>query len=257
MDTNGKDGQTRRYKTNSSGSKKPKKQLNKEETRVIGTDKVKNAKKTSSKNPKTDKNGKKKFKYRHPRIATCIKIFLIVLMLLIIIGGGIIAGTFFGLFGDELKITEEELVIKAENSTVYDKDGTEIASLSSGEKRKVVSLSEMAEYLPKAYVAIEDERFYEHSGVDIMRTGYATVNYILHGGNSSFGGSTITQQLIKNITQEKDNKALAGVIRKVKEMAKAIQVEHILSKSQILELYLNTIYIGGNDINGVALGAIY
>ena len=260
MDTNGKDGQTRRYKTNSTGSKKAKKQLNKEETRVIGTDRVKNAKKATSKNskdPKKDKNGKKKFKYRHPRIATCIKIFFIILMLLIIIGGGIVAGTFFGLFGDELKITEEELVIKAENSTVYDKNGTEIASLSSGEKRKVVSLSEMAEYLPKAYVAIEDERFYEHSGVDIIRTGYATVTYILHGGNSSFGGSTITQQLIKNITQEKDNKALAGVIRKVKEMAKAIQVEHILSKSQILELYLNTIYIGGNDINGVALGAIY
>ena len=258
MDTNGKDGETRRYKTNSSNSKKAKKQVNKEETKVIGTDKVKNSKNAkNTKNSKKDKNGKKKFKYRHPRIATCIKIFLIVLMLLIIIGGGILAGTFFGLFGDELKITEDELVIKAENSVVYDKDGNEIASLSSGEKRKVVSLSEMADYLPKAYVAIEDERFYEHSGVDIMRTGYATVTYIIHGGNSSFGGSTITQQLIKNITQEKDNKALAGVIRKVKEMAKAIQVEHILSKSQILELYLNTIYIGGNDINGVALGAIY
>ena len=64
MDTNGKDGQTRRYKTSSTGSKKPKKQLNKEETRVIGTDRVKNAKKATSKNskdPKKDKNGKKKF----------------------------------------------------------------------------------------------------------------------------------------------------------------------------------------------------
>jgi penicillin-binding protein 1A len=178
-------------------------------------------------------------------------------MLLIIIGAGILVGTFFGLFGDELKISEEDLVIKFENSTVYDIDGNEIASLSNGEKRKCVSLSEMSEYLPKAYVAIEDERFYSHSGVDILRTGYATVNFILHGGKSKFGGSTITQQLIKNITEEKDNTALAGVTRKIKEMAKAIQVEHILSKSQILELYLNTIYVGGNDINGVALGAIY
>ncbi len=245
MSSNGKNGETRRFKTTET-NKKTKKNINKDETTVIGTDKVKNS-----------KNGKKKFKYRHPRIATCIKIFLVIFMLLVIVGGGILAGTFFGLFGDELKISEDELVIKFENSTVYDKNGNEIASLSSGEKRKCVSLSDMAEYLPKAYVAIEDERFYEHSGVDIYRTTYATVNFIMHAGNSSFGGSTITQQLVKNITKEKDNTALAGVTRKVKEMAKAIQVEHILSKSQILELYLNTIYIGGNDINGVALGAIY
>lgn len=260
MSTNGKDGETRRFKTEEV-NRRAKKPVSKDETQVIKTDKIQRAKSSknsrNAKNPKTDKNGKKKFKYKHPRIATCIKIFFIILMLLIIIGGGILAGTFFGLFGDELKINESELVIKFENSTVYDKNGNEIASLSSGEKRKCVSLSEMADYLPKAYVAIEDERFYQHSGVDIGRTGYATVNYIIHAGNSSFGGSTITQQLIKNITQEKDNTAMAGVVRKVKEMAKAIQVEHILSKSQILELYLNTIYIGGNDINGVALGAVY
>lgn len=115
----------------------------------------------------------------------------------------------------------------------------------------------MSEYLPKAYVAIEDERFYEHSGIDIWRTAYATVTYVLHGGKSSFGGSTITQQVIKNITQEKDNKALAGVMRKVKEISKAIQVEQYLSKDQILELYLNLIFTAGNDINGVELGAIY
>ena len=223
MSSNGKNGETRRFKTTET-NKKTKKNINKDETTVIGTDKVKNS-----------KNGKKKFKYRHPRIATCIKIFLVIFMLLVIVGGGILAGTFFGLFGDELKISEDELVIKFENSTVYDKNGNEIASLSSGEKRKCVGLSDMAEYLPKAYVAIEDERFYEHSGVDIYRTTYATVNFIIHAGNSSFGGSTITQQLVKNITKEKDNTALAGVTRKVKEMAKAIQVEHILSKSQILQ----------------------
>lgn len=115
----------------------------------------------------------------------------------------------------------------------------------------------MSEYLPKAYVAIEDERFYKHSGIDIWRTTYATVTYILHAGKSSFGGSTITQQVIKNITQEKDNKALAGVMRKVKEISKAIQVEQYLSKDQILELYLNLIFTAGNDINGVELGSIY
>ena len=115
----------------------------------------------------------------------------------------------------------------------------------------------MSEYLPKAYVAIEDERFYKHSGIDIGRTAYATATYILHKGDSSFGGSTITQQVIKNITQEKERSGIAGTLRKVKEISKAIQVEHYLSKDQILELYLNLIFVGGDDVNGVELGSIY
>ena len=168
---------------------------------------------------------------------------LVIFLLLCVIGAGIVAGMFFGLFGDDFEITKEELKIGASNSVVVDSNGGVIANLSGDEKRKVITLEDMADYLPKAYVAIEDERFYKHNGVDLKRTAGAILHTVT--GNSSYGGSTITQQLIKNITQEKDNTAMAGVVRKVKEMAKAIQVEHILSKSQILELYLNTIYIGG------------
>lgn len=212
----------------------------------------------SKKKSKINKKGKKiKFKDKHPKASKAIKIGLLILVLLLIIGAGILVGAFYGIVGDELKISKESLVVGYENSTVYDKDGNLIATLSGGTKRKSISLSDMSEYLPKAYVAIEDERFYEHSGIDIWRTAYATITYVLHGGKSSFGGSTITQQVIKNITQEKDNKALAGVMRKVKEISKAIQVEQYLSKDQILELYLNLIFTAGNDINGVELGAIY
>lgn len=103
----------------------------------------------------------------------------------------------------------------------------------------------MNKYLPKAFVAIEDERFYEHHGVDLKRTTAATVNYIFKGGSSSFGGSTITQQLVKNLTQDKDRSGIAGILRKVKEMSKAYQVEQMLTKEQILELYLNLIGLGG------------
>ena len=212
----------------------------------------------SKKSNNIEKNGKKiKFRDKHPRIATTMKISIIALIVICIIAAGILVGAFYGLFGEELKISEEDLVIKYQNSTVYDINGEQIATLSGGTKRKIVSLSEMSEYLPKAYVAIEDERFYEHSGVDVMRTGKAVATYVFNAGSSSFGGSTITQQLIKNITNEKDKTALAGAIRKVKEISKAIQVEHYLSKDQILELYLNMIFVGGDDINGVALGAVY
>ena len=90
------------------------------------------------------------------------------------------------------------------NTVVLDKDGNEIANLSGEENRTVVSKEEMPEYLPKAFVSIEDERFYQHHGVDIKRTLGATFQYNINGGSSSYGGSTITQQLVKNLTADKD-----------------------------------------------------
>ena len=68
-------------------------------------------------------------------------------------------------------------------------------------------------------MSIEDERFYKHHGVDFKRTAAATFTYALHSGSSNFGGSTITQQLVKNLTNDKDRSGLAGIFRKVKEMS--------------------------------------
>mgnify|MGYP003293961027 CR=1 FL=1 len=142
-----------------------------------------------------------------------------------IIGAGVLVGAFVGIFGDELKIDESMLKVGYENSTVYDADGNLIATLSGGTKRKSITFAEMSEYLPKAYVAIEDERFYEHSGIDVGRTAYATVTYIFNAGNSSFGGSTITQQLVKNATSDNEK----TVDRKIKEWARAYKVEEVFS----------------------------
>lgn len=246
---------TRRLSTEEINKKSKNKQTKaSSETQIVGKVNANNNAKT-----KTKKTKKKKFKERHPRIATIIRIFLILIILFIIIVAGIFFGAlwggynFFDLLGDEYKIDIKDLVVKSENSIIYDADGNEIASLSSGEKRMSVTIDEMSKYLPKAYVAIEDERFYSHSGVDFKRTAAATVNYIIHRGSSKFGGSSITQQVVKNITQDKEDTAM----RKVKEMVKALQVEHYLSKDQILELYLNLIFVGGEDVNGVALGAVY
>ena len=109
--------------------------------------------------------------------------------------------------------------------------------------------------MPKAYVAIEDERFYKHSGVDFKRTAGAIAHTVM--GNSSYGGSTITQQLVKNITKDDESSGIEGIFRKVKEWAKAYQVERMISKDQILELYLNILFVGSSNLHGVELGAEY
>ncbi len=198
-------------------------------------------KKIKEKNNKVKGNKKN----NHTKAKKVIKVCVIALLALIIISIGVIAGAFFGLFGDDFKISKDDLTLSSVNATAYDKDGNLIAELSKDEKRKVITIDEMNKYLPKAFVAIEDERFYEHHGVDLKRTTAATVNYIFKGGSSSFGGSTITQQLVKNLTQDKDRSGIAGILRKVKEMSKAYQVEQMLTKEQILELYLNLIGLGG------------
>ena len=139
-----------------------------------------------------------------------------------------------------------------ECSTVVDTDGNVIAELGSERKKIKVDLEDMPDNLKNAYVSIEDERFYNHSGVDIKRTGSAIISYVLHGGNSSFGGSTITQQLVKNLTGDTTD----SVTRKVKEWWQAYQLEWYFSKEEILEMYLNVIYVGPN-IYGVGTGAEY
>ena len=203
---------------------------------------------------KKKKNSKKGM---NPKVKTALKVAIIIFLLLCVIGAGVVAGIFFGLFGDDFEISKEELKIAASNSVIVDTNGEVIANLSGDEKRKVITLDEMSKYLPKAYVAIEDERFYSHHGVDWKRTAGAIFNTVFKG-SSSYGGSTITQQLVKNITKDDESSGLAGIYRKIREWAKAYQVERMISKDQILELYLNILYVGGEgNLHGVELGAEY
>lgn len=206
---------------------------------------------------KIKKDKKVKFKDKHPKLSLAIKIIILLVLLVAVVGTGIVIGIIYGAFGDEFEITVEELAKPTSNSMIYDVEGNIIAELNGDENRKNITLEDMSPYLAKAYVSIEDERFKEHSGVDILRTGKAIVTYIFNGGSSSFGGSTITQQLVKNITNDKEDTGVAGMFRKLKEWAKAYQVETLITKDQILELYLNTIFVGGNNNCGVETGAYY
>lgn len=105
--------------------------------------------------------------------------------------------------------------------------------------RTWASYEEIPQDLVHAAVAIEDKRFYEHQGVDWFTTTKACINMFL-GGSSTFGGSTITQQLIKNLTQEDD----VTVRRKILEIFNALQFEDRYTKEEVMEWYLNTIYLG-------------
>ena len=228
--------------------------------------KTKNNKKESKKtknNPNkksnaTNKKEKIKFSKKHPKLSIILKICLLLFIAFVVIVAGIICGMIYGGWGDDFEITKEELVIGSSNSIILDKDGNKLAELSGDDNRKIIKLDQMPQDLKDAYVSIEDERFYDHNGIDFKRTGGAIFKYAISRGNASFGGSTITQQLVKNITQEKDRSGIAGIMRKVKEWAKAYQIERMISKDQILELYLNIIFVGGNKSNlGVEVGSEY
>lgn len=196
------------------------------------------------------KKSKNKNNVYKKRIIKGIIIAVIFLFLVLLIAGGVFVGIFFS---DRFAMTKEDLLIGYSNTIIYDADGNVIAELSGKENRKIITINEMSEYLPKAFVSIEDERFYKHKGVDLKRTTAAIATYITHSGESNFGGSTITQQLVKNITNEKESSGKAGMQRKIREMSRAYQIEKMLTKDQILELYLNLIPLAssGGDICGV------
>src|SRR5450631_2449161 len=121
---------------------------------------------------------------------------------------------------------------------IVDLDGRPLATRGDS-GGAVLPLKELPSYVPQAFIAIEDRRFYEHYGVDPWGIARALIANILHRGVSQ-GGSTITQQLAKNLflTQERT------IHRKLQEMLLALWLERKFSKTQILELYLNRIYFG-------------
>ena len=190
------------------------------------------------------KNGKRKI---NKKLSNKKKKIIIILIIVIVL----ILGIILGISSHIWKSLAKEM-ISNENSIVIDTDGNTIAELGSERKKINVEIEEIPSNIKNAYVAIEDERFYNHHGIDIKRTASAIASYVIHFGSSSYGGSTITQQLVKNLTGDSTD----SITRKIKEWWKAWQLETCLSKDEILEGYLNVIYVGPN-IYGVGAGAKY
>ncbi len=156
-----------------------------------------------------------------------------------IVGAGFLALVLLASCSYETVTLPPVLPTPSENSSIYAADGTLITTLEAEQNRQNIALEKLPEFLPQAVIAIEDERFYEHSGVDltaVLRAAAANAR----AGEITGGASTITQQYVKNVYLSGEQ----TVSRKVEEAALAFQIERSYSKDLILELYLNTIYFG-------------
>lgn len=218
---------TKVYKPSSVKKTKSKNTDNSAKTRILSTKEL--------------KKEEAKFKKKKRKLGWKIfRVILFIFLAMAIIGTGIVIGVITGVIDKTDSVNLDELKLLNQSSFIYDKDGNEIAVLYGSENRITVEYKNIPQSVINAITSIEDERFFNHKGVDIKRTSAAIVTYILHGGKSDFGGSTITQQLVKNATDDKE----ASWTRKIREWYRAITLEKTLSKEEIFESYVNTIYLG-------------
>ncbi|MDD4843663.1 MAG: PBP1A family penicillin-binding protein [Anaerotignum sp.] len=218
------------------------------------------APRSSSSSRSTRSNPKKK-KRRKRKGAS--RIFKILVAIVVIIGFAVVGaglGTVFGILKGTDMINTADVTPESYTSLIYDASGAEFDKLHGDENREYIKLSQIPMYLQNAVIAIEDERFYEHNGIDVRGIMRAMVQNVKEMSFSQ-GASTLTQQLIKNevLTNEK------SLVRKIKEQYLAVSLEKSLekqlgtkkaAKDYILELYLNTIGLS-HGLNGVEAAAQY
>lgn len=201
---------------------------------------TKNVKKKSS----DKKNGTKKGGSGEKKVGNTILKILLGIIIVIAVVGIICSSVLFVygysiVHGDVVFNLDDEASSQNQTSFIYGYDDNnepvEITRLHGEENRIWLDIDDMTPYLSKAFIATEDERFEKHHGVDWIRT----IGVMVKPTNSGQGGSTITQQLIKNLTDEND----VTFVRKFNEILSALNLEKHYSKDQIMEAYLNTIYL--------------
>ncbi len=191
-----------------------------------------------------------------------LKVALIAVAVAAFVAAGVVVGIVTACINTTEPVTEIQLETASLTSFIYYPDGQPVTYITEeGQEepialkgtgnvnRVLVTIDQTPKYLRDAFVAIEDERFYSHQGVDVKRSLSAIVAYMLPGFGT-YGGSTITQQLIKNATGDNEQ----SVLRKVSEMWRAYLLEKDYSKDEILEKYMNIIYMG-RDCYGVQSAA--
>ena len=212
----------------------------------IQSDEIEYSNKPSKKRKKTTSQKKKEKKRKGP-----IRRFFNKIVILSIILGIISLTLYLSFKGYVFKKLCMEMFNNSP-SIIYDSNKNVIAKIGSERNRTNIEYNDIPQNLINAYISIEDKRYFSHYGIDIKRTGGAILSYVIHRGNSSFGGSTITQQLVKNLTGDDSNTAS----RKIKEWFYALVLNFSYSKEEVLEAYFNIIYTGPS-IYGIKEAALY
>lgn len=187
-------------------------------------------------------NKKRSKKEKKLNFAKALKIFFIAILMIGIISGGAVVGMVLSILKDAPDIDPTEVNASLEHTSyIYDIEGNLLEKVEAAEFRTFVELNQMPQHLKNAFIAIEDERFYDHHGVDPKGILSAALENI-KAGRTVRGASTITQQLVKNVYLTNDKK----LSRKITEAYLALQMERVLHKDQILEAYLNRNFFGQN-----------
>lgn len=186
----------------------------------------------------SDKKKNSKIKKKKSRRVLRSIFFIILTLILMTVGvvGGLVYASVRDLPGFNPREVLNELNL---NSYIYDEDGTLIEKIRAEENRTIVSLEKIPPELQNAIIAIEDERFWEHRGLDFRSIGGSLLENI-QAKSVVRGASTITQQLAKNVYLSNE----VNITRKIKEAYIALELEKSLSKEDILEAYLNSVYFG-------------
>jgi len=180
------------------------------------------------------------------------KTFLITVLIAVLAFSGIVAGYILSFIATSTEINVDNLRMNLSSIVYYQNEEgeyKELEKLYDDQNRVWVDIEKIPKYMKDAFISIEDERFEKHKGFDIKRIIGAVLNYIKLR-RPSYGASTITQQLVKNITGDDE----VTLRRKIQEIYRAYKLEKQLTKDEILELYLNTIYLG-QQCNGVQSAA--
>ncbi|WP_165000446.1 transglycosylase domain-containing protein [Anaerophilus nitritogenes] len=170
-----------------------------------------------------------------------LKVFFLMMILVTFIGAGILGGWVVAVINSSNSEDFSKIyTLLDENSFIYDSEGNLIEKVEGDGLRTIVKYNDIPDHLKNAFVSIEDKDFIDHNGLSFKRIVKAFIENVKAGAPVQ-GGSTITQQLVKNLYLSHDKK----IERKIKEAYYAIQIERHLTKNEILEAYLNTIYLGG------------
>nr|WP_315104705.1 transglycosylase domain-containing protein [uncultured Catonella sp.] len=187
-----------------------------------------------------------------------VRLFMVAVVVTAIMGGYMIYGSVRGIIDKAPKINSVNVMPTGFQTYIYNVKKKKVRTVvGAGANRIYKKLDDIPKTVQEAFIAIEDERFYEHGGIDVRGAFRAGFVALLSRGTKKQGASTLTQQLLKNqvFAGGEEETIMAAVERKIQEQYLAIQLENIYSKDQILEYYLNTINLGQNTL-GVQTAAL-